>query len=139
MTEVLILTQGNLAHELLKTARTIAGAMPTFTAIDLDWNDSIEEARQKIQAVLDRLGPQTEVLILTDMFGGTPSNVALGFYQPGKIEIVTGVNLPMVVRLGCLGLAERPVETLAHWIQLKGQASICRPEGDGHGFGDDEQ
>lgn len=139
MTKVLILTQGNLAHELLTTARTIAGPMPNFVALDLGWNDTIEEGRRKIEDVLGRLDPQAEVLILTDMFGGTPSNVALSFYQPGRVEIITGVNLPMVVRLGCLELAEPPVAELAQWIQQKGQASICRPEAAAQDSGDEEQ
>ncbi len=130
MTKVLILTQGNLAHELLRTARTIAGSMPSFSALDLEWNDTIEEGRRKVKGALDRLGSGAEVLILTDMFGGTPTNVALTFREPGRVEIVTGVNLPMVVRLGCLGMPERSVTALADWIQHKGQASICRPEGE---------
>lgn len=126
MTHVLILTQGNLALELLKTAQTIAGAMPNFSALGLDWNDTIEEGVHKTKALLERFGSEGEVLILTDIFGGTPSNVALTFHRPGRVEIVSGVNLPMVVRLGCCALSERSVTDLARWIQKKGQSSICR-------------
>ncbi|HKI86977.1 MAG TPA: PTS sugar transporter subunit IIA [Thermoanaerobaculia bacterium] len=128
MTRVLILTQGNLAQELLKTAQTIAGAMPSFSALGLDWSDTIEEGVRKTRALIDQFGSEDEVLILTDIFGGTPSNVALTLHHPGRIEVVSGVNLPMVVRLGCSGLAERGVTELARWIQKKGQASICRRE-----------
>jgi PTS system mannose-specific IIA component len=66
------------------------------------------------------------VLILTDMFGDTPSNAALTFVRPGKVEVVTGVNLPMVVRLGCLRNQAMSLEELARWLEVKGRRSICR-------------
>jgi PTS system mannose-specific IIA component len=76
------------------------------------------------------------LLILTDIYGGTPSNVALTLRQPGRVEVVSGVNLPMVVRLGCRAESEMSLEQMAEWIGSKARASICcganRRDGD-HG------
>ena len=65
------------------------------------------------------------LLILTDIYGGTPNNIALSLRQPGRIEVISGVNLPMVVRLGCGANSERSLEEMARWIGKKARASIC--------------
>jgi PTS system mannose-specific IIA component len=121
----LILTHGGLARELLAAAQVISGRLSGFEALSLDWNDTVEEAKAKVRAAIDRLDEGQGVLVLTDMYGGTPTNVAVTFLQPGRVEVLTGVNLPMVLRLACqpeepLGLAE-----VAHWLQTKGQRSLC--------------
>lgn len=125
MVGTLILSHGGLADELLKAGRTIAGGLPGFEAVSLDWGESFEQAQGKIRNSLDRLDEGEGVLILTDMFGGTPCNIALTFLEPGKVEIVTGVNLPMVVRLGCLGCREKPLSEVARWLRDKSRGSIC--------------
>ena len=121
----LILTHGTLARELLSAARTISGELPNFEALSLEWGDSFETARAKVRAAIDRLDQGEGVLILVDMFGGTPSNVAMTFLEDGKVEIVTGVNLPMVVRLGCPGVEDGGLAALGKWLQAKGQRSVC--------------
>jgi len=125
MIGTLILSHGRLADELLTAGTTIAGGLPGFEAISLDWSETYEHAQTKIRNSLERLDTGDGVLILTDMFGGTPCNIALTFMQPGKVEIVTGVNLPMVVRLGCLGCREKPLVEVAHWLREKTRGSIC--------------
>lgn len=65
------------------------------------------------------------LLILTDIYGGTPNNLALTLRQPGRVEVVSGVNLPMVVRLGCGNVSDRSLEELAEWIGGKARTSIC--------------
>ncbi|MFW6012151.1 MAG: PTS sugar transporter subunit IIA [Acidobacteriota bacterium] len=125
MIGTLILSHGSLADELLAAARTIAGGLDGFRAVSLDWSDGFDEAQTKIREALAVLDQGEGVLILTDMFGGTPCNVALTFLQPGKVEIVTGVNLPMVVRLACLGNREMPIQDVAAWLRDKGRSSIC--------------
>ena len=125
MVGVLILTHGGLAPELLAAARVISGNLETFEALALDWSDGFEEAQEKVQATLERLDDSQGLLILTDILGGTPFNVAMEFREPGRIEIVSGVNLPMVVRLGCLVHGEMPLRDLTKWIRDKGRASIC--------------
>ncbi len=125
MIGTLILSHGRLADELLAAARTITGGLEGFGALSLDWSDGFEEAQVQIRAALERLDQGDGVLILTDMFGGTPCNVALTFLEPGKVEIVTGVNLPMVVRLACLGRREPSLSEAASWLRDKGRRSIC--------------
>lgn len=126
MVTTLIVTHGRMAQELLDAAQMIVGEMPRFVAVSLDWNDSVEEVTQKTRRALETVHSADEVLILTDMYGGTPFNVATSFFEPGRVEVVTGVNLPMVVRLGCPRSNEMTVSELAEWIQEKSRASICR-------------
>ncbi|MGB3564413.1 MAG: PTS sugar transporter subunit IIA [Thermoanaerobaculia bacterium] len=126
MVTTLIVTHGRMAQELLDAAQMIVGEMPRFVAVSLDWDDSVEEVTEKTRRALETVDPADEVLILTDMYGGTPFNVAAGFFQPGQVEVVTGVNLPMVVRLGCPRSKEMTLAKLADWIQEKSRASICR-------------
>lgn len=121
----LILTHGGLARELLSAAQVISGRLSGFEAISLDWNDGLEEAKAQISAAIQRLDEGQGVLILTDMYGGTPCNVATVFHQPGKVEILTGVNLPMVLRLACQSVEDGNLSDVAHWLQTKSQRSVC--------------
>jgi PTS system mannose-specific IIA component len=121
----LILTHGGMARELLSAAQTISGRLSSFEAISLDWNDGVEEAKAQVAAAIERLDEGDGVLILTDMYGGTPCNVATKFYRAGKVEILTGVNLPMVLRLACQASQEGSVSELARALQAKGQRSVC--------------
>ena len=126
MVTTLIVTHGRMAQELLDAARTIVGEMPQFVAVSLDWDDSVEEATDKTRRALEKVNPEDEVLILTDMYGGTPFNVAASFFEPGRVEVVTGVNLPRVGRLGGPRSNKMTVSELADWIKVKSRASICR-------------
>lgn len=122
----LILTHGGLARELLQAANVISGRLTGFEALALDWSDGFDEARTKVAAALQRLDQGDGVLVLTDMYGGTPCNIAMTFFQAGKVEVLTGVNLPMVLRLACqAGGEEAGVSELARWLQSKGQKSVC--------------
>ena len=125
MIGTLILSHGSLADELLAAARTISGDLEGFGSLSLDWSDGFDEAKSRIEEALNELDQGDGVLVLTDMFGGTPCNVALTFLEPGKVEIVTGVNLPMVVRLACRGKREKPIQEVARWLREKGRTSIC--------------
>ena len=126
MTRILILTQGPLAKELVCAAHTILGQELSIATATLDWSDDFEEASRKARQAIAEFDPDDDILILTDMYGGTPYNVAASLRQQGKIEIVTGVNLPMVVRLGCRAGTEMSLGRLAEWIETKGRRSICR-------------
>jgi PTS system mannose-specific IIA component len=123
---VLIVTHGRLAEELLSAASTIAGELSGFRALALDWSEGIESARRRIAIAIEELDGGDGVLILTDMFGDTPSNAALALREPGRVEILSGVNLPMVVRLACTSSSGRSLEETAHWLEIKGRRSICR-------------
>lgn len=121
----LILTHGGLARELVSAAQVISGRLNGFEALALDWNDTFEEARAKVRAAIERLDDGQGVLILTDMYGGTPSNVAVTFLEEGKVEVLTGVNLPMVLRLACQAEEPQVLSDMARWLQSKGQRSLC--------------
>lgn len=120
----LIVTHGNLAYELLSAARQIDAATTGIEAVPLEWDDPVEVAREKIRQALDRQGAERGVIIFTDMFGGTPSNISLSFLEQGRVEIVTGVNLPMVVKFASLQREASDVSALAHVITEKGAKAI---------------
>ena len=124
MIGALIVTHGNLAKELLKAAEMIEADVSGIEAVPLAWTESVDSARDEIRAALDRLGAGREVIIFTDMFGGTPSNVALSFLEQGRVEIVTGVNLPMIVKFAMLKHDASDVVALAHTISEKGSKAI---------------
>jgi PTS system mannose-specific IIA component len=119
----LIVTHGNLAFELLNAARQIEADVTGIVAVPLDWNDSVDQAREKIAGGLAEIGDRP-VIIFTDMFGGTPSNISLSFLEQGRIEIVTGVNLPMIVKFAMVKQESKDVSTLAHVISEKGSKAI---------------
>jgi mannose PTS system EIIA component len=120
----LIVTHGNLAYELLNAARQIEADVAGIVAVPLEWSDTVDEAYEKIAGGLEQLGRDRGVIIFTDMFGGTPSNISLQFLEQGRIEIVTGVNLPMIVKFAMVKEEAKDVATLAHVISEKGSKAI---------------
>lgn len=120
----LIVTHGKLAFELLNAAQQIEANLTGIEAVPLEWNDTVDAAREKIREALERLGADRSVIIFTDMFGGTPSNISLSFLEKGRIEIVTGVNLPMIVKFASMQNDASDVATVAHVISEKGSKAI---------------
>jgi PTS system mannose-specific IIA component len=94
-----IVTHGHLAGELLAAAEMIIGPISHITAVSIGWHDDVDAARDEVQRAITRVSEDKGVLLLTDMFGGTPTNIASMFLEEGVIEVVTGVNLPMVIKL----------------------------------------
>lgn len=126
MISILILTHGGMADELLDSARMVAGPLENFSALSLPWSDGQPEVQAKLEERLASMANDSGILILTDFFGGTPSNAAMPMRAPGEVEVVSGVNLPMVVRLGCLSKKmTMDLDELAHYIRDKGRKSIC--------------
>lgn len=99
MIGVVVVTHGQLATELVNAAETIVGELPRFTAVSIGWHEDTEDARSDIAEAIARVDDGSGVLILTDMFGGTPSNLAMTFLAQGHVEVITGVNLPMLIKL----------------------------------------
>jgi PTS system mannose-specific IIA component len=123
MIGILLVTHGDLATELVRAAGEIAAETEAIAAIGLDWKETGENARKRIESVIAEIDRGSGVLILTDMFGGTPSNLAFPFLKENHVEIVTGVNLPMLLR----SLATRKDEslaTLARSVAERGRKSI---------------
>ncbi len=124
MIGALIVTHGKLATELLNAAKQIEADTAGIEAVSLEWTDTVDEAREKIGAALQRVGADRDVIIFTDMFGGTPSNISLSFLEKGHVEIVTGVNLPMVVKFAMVKQESKDLATVAHMITDKGSKAI---------------
>ena len=102
MIGVVVVTHGQLATELLNAAEMIVGDLPRFAAVSIGWHDDVTDAREDIAQAIERVrgdGGDAGVLVLTDMFGGTPSNLAMTFIETNQIEVITGVNLPMLIKL----------------------------------------
>src|SRR5690606_3997798 len=99
---VVVVTHGQLATELLNAAEMIVGDLPRFVALSIGWHDEVTAAREALERAIERARDgrgDIPVLILTDMFGGTPSNLGLSFLDEGRVEVVTGVNLAMLIKL----------------------------------------
>ncbi len=101
-----MVTHGQLATELVNSAEMIVGDLPQFAAVSIGWHEDVEHARESIGAAIARVsasagGTETDpadVFVLTDMFGGTPANLAVTYVNP-HVEVITGVNLPMLIKL----------------------------------------
>ena len=128
MIGIVVVTHGRLAEELVNAAQAIVGSISRIEAVSIGWSDDVSVAHEAIARALQSAGggeaPTGEspgsaegVLILTDMFGGTPTNLSLPFLSPG-VEIVTGVNLPMLIKL-----------TQSREGSLREIARLCRDEG----------
>ncbi len=125
MIPVLVLTHGNLATELLQAARTIDPNLSDQTAaMSLPWDVDSDQASRSLKKQLRELDQGEGTLVLTDMFGGTATNLALPLLEPGKVEVVTGVNLPMLVKLGSLQGRGMSLHDLAEGLTIAGQKSI---------------
>jgi PTS system mannose-specific IIA component len=121
----LILTHGRLAIELLNAAEMIVGEIHGVTAVSLGWHDDVDTAATMVRNALERVQTPDGVLILTDMFGGTPTNIASTFLDGEKVEIVTGVNLPMLIKLAqAQGELGQDLATVARQVRESGQSSI---------------
>ncbi len=100
MIGIVVVTHGQLARELVSAAETITGEdIPNATSVSIGWHDAPEDARRAIGAAVERVAGDAGAVVLTDMFGGTPTNLALSLLREGSVEVVTGVNLPMLIRL----------------------------------------
>jgi PTS system mannose-specific IIA component len=102
MIGVVVVTHGQLATELVNAAEMIVGDLPQFTAVSIGWHDDVNDAREEIAQAIERVRGDGGVLIVTDMFGGTPSNLGMTFLTKDQIEVMTGVNLPMLIKLASL-------------------------------------
>jgi len=94
----IIVSHGKMAEELLNALTIILGEAPNIEAISIGWYDDVEDSKKKISQSLKRVDQKNGVIIFTDMFGGTPSNLSFGFLKENQVEIITGVNLPMLIK-----------------------------------------
>src|SRR5947208_14835410 len=96
MIGVVVVTHGQLATELVNAAEMIVGDLPQFAAVSIGWHDDVNDAREDISQAIERVQGDAGVLLLTDMFGGTPSNLGMTFVKTDRVEGITGLNLPLL-------------------------------------------
>jgi PTS system mannose-specific IIA component len=128
MIGALVVTHGHLAQELLAAAEMIVGEISHIQAVSIGWHDDVNDAHSEIERRIADLGSGSGVLILTDMFGGTPSNIAFSFHEPGKVDVITGANLPMIIKIASQKEGET-LESLAHAVCEQGRSSIAMASG----------
>ena len=102
MIGVVVVTHGQLATELVTAAEMIVGDMPHVVAVSIGWHEDVQDARQDIADAITAVSGPEGVLIVTDMFGGTPANLGITFLEASRVEVVTGDNLPMLIKLAGL-------------------------------------
>jgi PTS system mannose-specific IIA component len=120
-----IVSHGQVANELVAAAEAVVGDLNHVTAVSIGWHDDVEMAKDEIERAIKQVSAGVGVLILTDMFGGTPTNIAAMFLKRDEIEIVTGVNLPMVIKLAS-NTRDIGLMALAQEVEAQGKEAICR-------------
>lgn len=120
-----IVSHGQLATELVAAAETVVGDSSHIIAVSIGWHDDVESAKAEIERAIAHVNNGNGVLIMTDMFGGTPTNIAAMFIKENEIEIVTGVNLPMVIKLASQH-KETTLAEMAKLVEEQGKQSIYR-------------
>lgn len=120
---LLVVTHGRLAAELVEAARRIVGEIERLEAVSIGWDDDVERATRLIEEGIERVAGEPGVLLLTDMFGGTPTNLGLSLHERGRLEIVTGVNLPMLIKF-CNLREPVDLQTAADLLARQGREAI---------------
>ncbi len=123
MIGVVVVTHGQLATELVNAAEMIVGDLPQFAAVSIGWHEDVDDAREDIRQAIERVQQGDGVLLLTDMFGGTPSNLGITFLERDRIEVITGVNLPMLIKIASLRSAP-DLLAVAREMREDGRAAI---------------
>mgnify|MGYP005867741075 CR=1 FL=1 len=124
MIGVLIVAHSDLAKELISATELIVGQTELITSVSVSPKHNVEQLRGQISQAIKKVDRGKGVLILTDMFGGTPSNISLSFLEEEKVEVVTGVNLPMMVKAATSRNNEKSLKDLARYIAGYGRESI---------------
>ena len=120
-----IISHGQVANELVAAAEAVVGDLTHITAVSIGWHDDVELARGEISRAIAQVSESKGVLLLTDMFGGTPTNISAMFLKENEVEIVTGVNLPMVIKLASVK-DDLSLKDLAELVVDQGKEAICR-------------
>ncbi len=123
MIGVVIVAHDKIADAMLETARKIITDFQNVSALGIDSNAPVEKNRQMIADAVAKVDQGKGVLLLTDLFGGTPTNLCLSFLSPGKYEVISGFNLPMLIKLGS-GLQNKPFAEIVPFIKEYGERNI---------------
>ena len=120
-----VVSHGQVANELLTAAEAVVGDVSHIMAVSIGWHDDVEMAKAEIERAIAHVNQGSGVLVLTDMFGGTPTNISAMFLRENEVEIVTGVNLPMVIKLASTTKVI-PLHELAKEVEEQGKEAIYR-------------
>jgi PTS system mannose-specific IIA component len=130
MIGIVIVTHGQLGNALIEAAEFILGDRPeAIESVSIDLSENAEKLRDKIARVIKKVQDREGILILTDMFGGTPSNLSYSFLEEGHIEVLSGVNLPILIQAANLRGKEMNLEELAANLEIFGKKSISLASG----------
>ncbi|MBW2560056.1 MAG: PTS sugar transporter subunit IIA [Deltaproteobacteria bacterium] len=124
MIGVLIITHGNLGHELIKAAEMIKGDTRGIIPVSLDAKTGVDDIKKEITSAIKKADLGEGVLIMTDLFGGTPSNISLSFLKEEKVEVVTGVNLPMLLKISDIREEKKKLAEFANLVKVYGRKNI---------------
>ncbi len=120
-----IVSHGRLANQLVSAAEQVVGDIPHIVAVSIGWHDDVEAAKDEVERAIKTVSDGNGVLLLTDMFGGTPTNISAMFMKENEVEVVTGVNLPMVIKLASQN-TEVTLEEMASEVETQGKEAIYR-------------
>lgn len=123
MIGILLITHGSLSEVLIGTAEGVVGPIENIKAVSVNSDDDVTAVKGLISAALHEIDQGDGVIMLTDMFGGTPSNIGLSFLREGEIEIITGVNLPIVLKIA-KERSGKSLPELASLLKKRGRESI---------------
>lgn len=123
MIGIIVVGHDQLPQEMVKVTRKIIPDAQYLSAVSIDSNAPVHVGREHIQQAIAALEGNDGILLLTDLFGGTPSNLCLAFLQPARVEVISGVNLPMLIKL-MNGQQERSFADVIEFIQRYGQKNI---------------
>jgi len=126
MIGVVLVSHGQLASEILRAAEIIVGKIENIVTVDIHPKMGMEEIHTSVEAAIRTVDAGKGVLLLIDMFGGTPSNIGLSFLATHQVEVVTGVNLPMMVKLP-MARPSMPLPELAKHLLEYGKRNITIP------------
>ncbi len=126
MIGLLIVTHGDMADELVNVCFKIIGVRDKIDSCSIQWDDDPNESTRRIEKKLKQLDCGKGVLVLTDMFGGTPTNIMISLSKKYNIEILTGVNLPMLIKASTIMQSEEELSSFADKIKSQGQKNIYK-------------
>ena len=110
MIGMILVTHGNLAEEFVHAMQHVVGRQEAVATVCIGPNDDMERRRKEIAEAITAVDSGEGAIVLTDLFGGTPSHLAISLMQPGKVAVIAGINLPMLIRLAkarrCMGVKE---------------------------------
>ncbi|PID58020.1 hypothetical protein CSB45_04845 [candidate division KSB3 bacterium] len=119
-----IVSHGQLGQEMIRSAEMIVGPIANLTSVSIDVTTDVNSSLEQIQQAICSVSHGAGVIIFTDMFGGTPSNISLTFLDEADLEVITGVNLAMLIQFSNPGPVEKPFKDIVRLLKTRGEENI---------------